>query len=401
MKILQVNCVYNEESTGKIVADIHNHLKREGISSIVCFGRGLSKSEENVYRLCSNVYAKLCKAIKVLVGPMYGGCFLSTKKLIRIINRKKPDIVHLHCINGDIVNIYRIITYLRDKKIKTLLTLHAEFIYTANCGYSLDCDKWLTGCGKCPRLRKETGELLFDWTHYSWKMMKKSFEGFNDNIIISSVSPWLESRAKQSPILMGKRHCVVLNGINTEQLFHYTSNNRRQALGLDNKKIILYITASFNRPIKGGKYALEIARRLPEYVLVIIGNEDPIDNAPSNTVILGRIDDQKVLAEYYSMADLLLLTSEKETFCMPVAESLCCGTPVVGFKAGAPEQIAIKEYSCFVEFGDIDLLEKRVVEYANMSWNKEEISQKAIDKYSSKRMSVEYVNLYKELLDED
>lgn len=55
-----------------------------------------------------------------------------------------------------------------------------------------------------------------------------------------------------------------------------------------------------------------------------------------------------------------LLTSERETFSMVTAESLCCGTPVVGFKAGAPEQIALKEYSEFVDYGNLDKLEKAV-----------------------------------------
>ena len=41
---------------------------------------------------------------------------------------------------------------------------------------------------------------------------------------------------------------------------------------------------------------------------------------------------------------------------MVTAESLCCGTPVVGFKAGAPEQIAIKEFSEFVEYGDLNFI---------------------------------------------
>ncbi len=34
---------------------------------------------------------------------------------------------------------------------------------------------------------------------------------------------------------------------------------------------------------------------------------------------------------------------------MVTAESLCCGTPVVGFTAGGPESIAIDAFSNFVE----------------------------------------------------
>jgi len=59
------------------------------------------------------------------------------------------------------------------------------------------------------------------------------------------------------------------------------------------------------------------------------------------------------LARYYSMADVTVLTSKKETYSMVTVESLCCGTPVIGFKAGGPEQIAILEYCRFCEHGDI------------------------------------------------
>jgi len=41
---------------------------------------------------------------------------------------------------------------------------------------------------------------------------------------------------------------------------------------------------------------------------------------------------------------------------MVCAESLSCGTPVVGFQAGAPEIISIKRFSEFVPQGDIDAL---------------------------------------------
>ena len=85
MKILQVNCVYMEESTGKIVYDIHNELLKSGNDSIICYGRGNEYIENGVYRLCSNTYARINKAISKINGIMYGGCFYSTRRLIKII----------------------------------------------------------------------------------------------------------------------------------------------------------------------------------------------------------------------------------------------------------------------------------------------------------------------------
>lgn len=38
---------------------------------------------------------------------------------------------------------------------------------------------------------------------------------------------------------------------------------------------------------------------------------------------------------------------------MTCAEALCCGTPVVGFKCGAPETVFGEPEAKFVEYGDI------------------------------------------------
>ena len=119
MKILQVNCVYKKGSTGKIVADIHTELTNIGFESIVCYGRGEKYSEPHVYKTCGELYSKFNNLLSRFTGIMYGGCTFSTNRLIHIIKNEKPDIVHLHCINGYFVNIYRLISWLKSNNIKT------------------------------------------------------------------------------------------------------------------------------------------------------------------------------------------------------------------------------------------------------------------------------------------
>ncbi|MBP3926641.1 MAG: glycosyltransferase [Clostridium sp.] len=221
MKVLQVNCFYGEGSTGKITRDIHQYLQAQGCESVVCYGRGANTQDPGVIRICSNLYGKANNLLSRITGLMYGGCLLSTRRLIRIIRREKPDVVHLQCINGYFVNIYRLITWLKEQGMKTVLTLHAEFMYTANCGHALDCDRWLTGCGRCPRCRQETKSLFFDGTARSFRKMQRAFAGFEDHLSVVSVSPWLKNRAEQSPILAGKKHCVIFNGVDTETFHPY------------------------------------------------------------------------------------------------------------------------------------------------------------------------------------
>lgn len=400
MRVLQVNCVYSSGSTGKIVYDIHHGLKQNGFESVVCYGNGANTNEQNVYKINTTFLGKVNALGSRVTGIKYGGCVVATNRLIRIIKRDKPDAVHVHCINGHMVNIYRIISFLKKSGIRTVLTLHAEFMHTANCGYALDCDKWKTGCGKCPRLKQETKSWLFDGTHKSWMKMKKAFDGFNDNLTVVSVSPWLMERAKQSPILEGKNHTVVFNGLDTDVFKAYDTKDLRDKHGITDEKVIFHATPSFNNDknhIKGGYYILELAKMLKNenVKFVVAGSYDESIEIPDNMIMLGRVSDQRELARYYSMADLTVLTSKKETFSMVVAESLCCGTPVVGFKAGAPEQIAIKEYSEFVEQADLDALYKAVVEKLSIAHKNVEISEKGKETYSKEKMVEEYIEIYK------
>lgn len=399
MKILQINCVYKKGSTGKIVYDIHNGLTNSGFESIVCFGRGNRTKEKNIYKISNEAYSKFNNFISRFTGYMYGGCFFSTRNIVNLIKKEKPDIIHLHCINGYFVNIYKLLEWLKKNNIKTVLTLHAEFMYTANCGHALECERWKIGCGNCPRLKKETKSMFLDRTHESWEKMYNAFKNFS-NLTIVSVSPWLMNRAKESPMLMDKRHITILNGIDTNIFKHYETDDLKNNMGLESKKIIFHATANFSddvNNIKGGYYVLELAKMLEdENVQILVAGEYKHNiKLPRNITLLGKIQDQELLAKYYSMADVTLLTSKKETFSMVTAESLCCGTPVVGFKAGAPEQIAIKEYSSFVEHGNIDELCKEVLKFLNIK-KSIKLEKRVKDKYSKESMINRYIEIYKE-----
>lgn len=404
MKILQVNVVYNYGSTGKIVYDIHTELKKQNIDSVVCYGRGNTVHEENVHKICGEFYSDVNHFWANLSGSLYGGCSLSTDKLISTIKKEKPDIVHLHCLNGYFVNIYTLVEWLRDNNIKTVLTLHAEFMYTGGCGHSIDCEQWknTNGCGqsKCPRYRSDMHSWLFDRSRSMWKRMKEAFHGFNDGLVITSVSPWLMERAKSSPILGDKKHIVILNGVDTGVFRPYGEEDAeiiKKELKIGDERVIFHATANFNddpEHIKGGYYILKLAEHMPNVKFVVAGLAKQGMKIPKNVILLGKVTDKEKLARYYSMADLSVLTSQKETFSMIVAESLCCGTPVVGFKAGAPEMIALPIFSAFSEHGDIDALEKNTVRFLENNLDSESIAKNAFDVYSKEIMVNEYKNLY-------
>lgn len=394
MKILQVNNVYGEKSTGKITKELHEGLLRAGHESLVVYGRGKGASGPGVIRLCPDWYGKLNSLLSRITGIPYGGCRLSTWRLQRIILREKPDVVHLQCINGNFVNIYRLIQWLKQHRIKTVLTLHAEFMYTANCGHAFDCDQWKNGCQKCPDKYKATKSWFADRTGTSWKRMKKAFAGFERDCMICPVSPWTQMRAMQSDILKDFSFRTVYNGVNT-CVFCCDQNQKKQSA-------LLNVTAHFSpekcHP-KGGWHLIRLAERMKEVTFYVAGPADGSEALPENLILLGEVKDQRKLAELYRQAALSVLVSKKETFSMPCAESLCCGTPVVGFRAGAPEQIALEQYSEFVPHGDLDALEQTIRRWlAGPALDPDRIAQDAAGTYSMDTMVNRYMEVYRRML---
>ena len=335
MKVLQVNCVWRKGSTGKLTADIHEELLRRGVESVVCYGRGESTREPHVYKTCGELYSKLNNLATRFTGVMYGGCGLSTRRLMAIIEREQPDIVHLQCVNGYFVNIYKLITWLKERRVKTVVTLHAEFLYTGSCGYALDCEKWRAGCGRCPRLRQATGSLLRDGTAESQRRMKQAFADF-DTAVVIGVSDWVTGRARRSPVMGGLRFERIYNGICTGNFHPLRSPEEDAALRKtynipQDKRVVLHVTPGFSHT-KGGDPFLRLAARLPEtHHAVVVGQGG--DLGPRITAI-PFTRDQAELAGLYRMADVMVSTSRSDNYPTVCLEANCCGTPVVGFRVG-------------------------------------------------------------------
>lgn len=140
---------------------------------------------------------------------------------------------------------------------------------------------------------------------------------------------------------------------------------------------------------------------MPHYQFVVVASSIlDLDGLPDNIYIWGRSKGQEELAALYSTADLTVIASKRETFSMVVAESLCCGTPVVGFESGGPESIGLKDCTCFVEFGNTEKLKKAVSVFVNKKWEATAIANLAALAYSKETMAMGYIRAYKELTHE-
>lgn len=407
MKVIQINFVCTTGSTGKIAKQIDLALKNSGSESIIFYGRKPTSEEEKTYKFCTE-FESYIQSIFLRLGITleYGGCDFATWRLIRRLRRERPDVVHLHCLNGSCVNIYKLLNFLGKNKIKTVVTHHAEFYYTGSCPHAYDCLKFKNSeCVNCPTPRTATRNRMGNRAHEAWKRMRDAFNVFNKNdLVFTAPSPWVKKRSLSSPIVNNFPCQVVLNGVDTSLFCRHVDDNLiKMRIRSERKFNLLFVTANFN-PIdksnnKGGWYIVELAKRMTDAIFIVVTPvAHNIENLPDNVYVWGKASSSFELAQLYSTVNLSLIASRRETFSMILAESLCCGTPVVGFKAGGPESIAMKDYCELVEYGNLDKYEDAVIRMLSQDFDREKISHEAKKIYDSKSMTRGYIDIYKCLL---
>lgn len=365
MKILLIDVNYKFSSTGKIVYDLYNSLNNDGHIASVCYGRGKKVNDFNVFKFGLDFETYMHAILTRITGLTGFFSPLSTFRLLKYIKNFKPDVVHIHELHAYFVNLSPIIKYLKKNNIKTVWTFHCEFMYTGKCGHAYECENWKTECHKCPQLREYPKSLFFDFTRLMYKQKKKLLSDMT-NLTIITPSQWLADRVKMS-FFSDKNIEVIHNGIDTTNIFYPRDiTNLRFHLGInENTKILMAIGSNIMSTSKGGRYFVELSRKFVDknITFILVGSDEDIIDVGRNLINLGIIKDQNLLAELYTLADLLVLTSEKETFSLVCAESLACGTPVIGFDSGAPKEIAPNGFGEFVDYGDIDKLEKLILHF--------------------------------------
>lgn len=405
MKILLANWIYNWGSTGFIIRDLKTMYEAQGHEVIVAAAEQRG-NDKGVFLFGKPIEWKVMSRLARIGWPRFKGSKRASKQLLQLIGRVRPDVVHIHLLHGAKLDLYFLLKRLGQEGVKTVVTNHAELYYTGCCEHAYDCTQWLNNeCRNCPNKLYATYAYVFANAHLHWKLMKEAFSYFKpENLMFTAVSPWVCERFYNSPITKGFNCSVVLNG--TDVSTYYRRQYKKEIFdriggGVDS--YVLHVTASFipgsKGDVKGGYYLIELAQRMPDVTFVVVCTASKIDILlPANIYLWGKAKDKEELTELYSNAQLTLIVSRRETFSMVTAESLCCGTPVVGFRAGGPDSIAIEEASCFVEQGDVNALKQAIREMNGMTIDRTEISNKAREKYSAQTMADGYLAVYEQLL---
>lgn len=153
------------------------------------------------------------------------------------------------------------------------------------------------------------------------------------------VSNWSKGELlRQFPQIAESKVSVVYNGLDHLQFRPGRKNESRRKLGLpEAKKIILHLGSEI--PRKQVPLLLtalpQIKMTEPEAILLRHGestrdSQNLIKRLGLSKEVFYRDQTAEAdLPDYYRAADLLVVPSSEEGFCLPIIEAMACGTPVV------------------------------------------------------------------------
>lgn len=395
MRVVHIN-TFPHKATGAVMFSVHEYLLSQNEESYVIWGRGRRPSNNNEYTIEDKIGTILHGGMTRLFDRTGFGSTRATKKLITLLDRLKPDIVHLHNLHGYYINISLLFGYLQRTHIKTVWTLHDCWAITGHCVYfdAVNCNRWQSGCYHCPQKRTYPSSILMDNSLKNWKDKKKLTE--NLDLTIVTVSQWLKQIVDQSFL---KNHSVVVipNGISKED-YYPVSNTIKERFGIGSKKMILSVANEWTER-KGLQDIVKLSNILPEteYSIVVIGlSKKQIKTLDHKIIGLERTNCKKELLEFYSAADIYFNASIEETMGMTTVEAISCGTIPIVYNATALPEVLNYDKRFIAEKRNVEQVAD-MIQHIDWSLYGEYLKSIDISRYSKNAMVKQYYQLYLKL----
>lgn len=396
MKVLQINSIYGEKSTGIVVRDIDLLLQQEKIDSYVAY-RDTNSLIKNGFAL-GNVLDWKYHAFRTRIdGRQCYSSSLTTKNFIKKLEKICPDIIHLHNIHSNFLNLPILMKYIKSKKIPLIVTLHDCWIFTGKCFHFADigCEKWKTRCEKCPKRYMDIPSKLKD---SSLKVFQDRLQLLDyEKLYIVGCSEWITALAKQSPILKRGRFCTIYNGIDTTIFYPRQKTD---------KECSFTIVTMANKWFE--KENENVRNRILDFLgdkgnILIIGctsEQQQMYVYDKRVKAIGYIRDRKELASLYGQGDVFLNLTHVDNLPTVNMEALSCGIPVITYDAGGSgELVKDGKTGYIVDLDNIDeiILALHKIQQGNIS--RDECRKYAVQNFDKEKNYLKYIKLYHLIID--
>jgi len=402
--LLQINSVANYGSTGRIAEEIGQIATNNGWSSYIAYGRIGYPSLSNLIKIGTDCDVKLHGLQSRLFDRHGLGSHQATEKFILLIEKLKPDIIHLHNLHGYYINIEVLFRFLVKRNIPIVWTLHDCWPMTGHCSHFefAKCEKWKVECSSCPQKKEYPSSIGFDRSTKNYNLKKELFTSLKQMTIVP-VSNWLGDIVSQS-FLQNYPLQVINNGIDTNIFKPILKTTIQKKYKLDGKFTILGV-ANIWSPRKGLSDFIELSKIIDENCIILLVGliSNQIKNLPINIIGISRTESTNELAELYSYADVYLNPTWEDNFPTTNLEALACGIPVVTYRTGGSIEAVSPETGFIVERGDIHGLAQAVKIIKDRGKRSFSIAcrKRAKILYDKNERFQDYLNLYKSILNQN
>jgi glycosyltransferase involved in cell wall biosynthesis len=244
---------------------------------------------------------------------------------------------------------------------------------TGGCHYSLECDRYQTGCGQCPALQSIVED---DVTRRQSEERRKTWAKLD--AIVLAQSTWSARKASVSHVLGGLRQEILPIPLRLSAA--PTSGDRvaaRQKLGLpeDGRRMALVRTTDPSITYKGFtvlKRAFDVLDSEGVRLHVIgVGSRGLFSEAHRHITYsdLGQLNGDQAMAMAYHAADFFICPSIDDAGPMMVPEAMAAGRPVVSSPVGIANDLIVEGVNGLLceRPGDAKNLASCIRKYAELS----------------------------------
>ena len=404
MNILQINAQETKGGAAVAANRLHQGLLAHGTSSEFLVGEIQINGPTTAEFPRRLWLEKRIDSITFPLGLNYLGC-VGSFDLPMHPSFAWADIINFHNLHGGFFN-YLALPFITRKK-PSVWTLHDMWAITGHCSYSFGCERWRTGCGKCPQL---SGYPPIPRDATKWEFRLKEFAYNHSNIVVVTPSKWLFDLANNSILNKFPIHHIPY-GIDTGTYRPLNTETCREEFGIPSgKKVLLFSAESLSDLRKGGDLVIKAVESLPRFILddcVLLTFGSANVSLPAGVdlpiINLGFLSSDKLKAAAYSSADIFLFPTRADNLPLVLMESLACGTPMVAAETGGVSDLVRNGETGFLHIaGDYIDLSRKIADLLLNDKGREVMSQNcrriAVREYTLEKQANRYINIYNELL---